>query len=333
MKTAIRLAVALTVSGVLLFLAFRKVDFPAMVDVIRSVDPWMVLVFFVLHTALQAFRILRWNILIEPFAKISTKSLFRIGGIGMMLILLLPLRLGELARPYLLKKESGAPMSSGLGSVVIERAIDGLLVTFLFFFTTTLLGEQYAIPTALQSAAYVALAVFASATLVSVGALLSHGWVPDLIERIGKPIAPGLTERAVGMLRAFVEGLRALPSVKAISLFVLWTLAYWVANGLGMWALALGFGWDLPLISGFLLVAILVIGIMVPAGPGFLGPYQVALVWGLSIFGVSATESAAYAMVCYPLTVLSVLSFGLPWLFAGRARVGDIVRQAQAEQS
>ncbi|MEL6547618.1 MAG: lysylphosphatidylglycerol synthase domain-containing protein, partial [Myxococcota bacterium] len=178
--------------------------------------------------------------------------------------------------------------------------------------------------------AYVALAIFAGATLASVGALLTQGWVPDLIERLGKPIAPGLTEKAVGILRAFVDGLRALPNTASVLKFVLWTLAYWAANGLGMWALALGFGWDLPMISGFMLVSILVIGIMVPAGPGFLGPYQMALILGLSIFGIGQTEAAAYAMVSYPLTVISVLAFGLPWLFAGQAGVGEIVRQARS---
>ena len=113
----------------------------------------MVLIFLLTHSALQAFRILRWNILIQPFAKVNTASLFRIGGVGMMLVLLLPLRLGEFARPYLLKNESGAPLSSGLGSVVMERAIDGLLVTFLFFVTTTVLGDRYEIPTALRTGA------------------------------------------------------------------------------------------------------------------------------------------------------------------------------------
>lgn len=314
----------------MLWLAFRNVEFGAMVEVIRGVDLAMVALFFVSHAALQAFRILRWGILVRPFAAIDNRALFKIGGLGMTLVLLLPLRLGEFARPYLLKKECGAPLSSGLGSIVIERAIDGLLVTLLFFVTTMFLDARYEVPDTLRGAAYLALAVFASATAVSVAALLTQGWVPELIERIGMPIAPGLTDKAVGMLRAFVQGLRALPDLGSVAKFVLWTAAYWVVNGLGMYALALGFGWELPVISGFMLVAILVIGIMIPAGPGFIGPYQAALVWGLGIFGIGQTEAAAYAMVAYPLTVVSVLAFGVPWLFSGGGGLATIVRESRS---
>lgn len=330
MKGAIRLLFALVVSAVLLWFAFRNVNWPRMLEVVRSVDPAMVLVFFLSQVSLQVFRILRWNILIQPFAKIDTKTLFRIGGIGMMLILLLPLRLGEFARPYLLKKETGAPLSSGLGSVVIERAIDGLLVTLLFFVGTTSLGDAYVIPATLRGAAYLALAIFAGATITSAAALMTQGWVPDLLERWGRPISPGLSKKAVDMLRTFVDGLRALPSVKSVAVFSLWTLGYWLVNALGMYALAIGFGFSLPVVAGFLLVSILVIGIMVPAGPGFIGPFQMSLILGLGVFGVGETEAAAYAMVAFPMMVLSVLSFGLPWLFFGKAGVSEIVREASA---
>ncbi|MEO1483018.1 MAG: lysylphosphatidylglycerol synthase transmembrane domain-containing protein [Myxococcota bacterium] len=330
MKNAIRLTIALAVSAGLLWFAFRNVEWPRMLEVVRSVDPVMVLAFFASQLLIQCFRILRWDILIRPFATVSKPALFRIGGLGQMLIVLLPLRLGEFARPYLLKKETGAPLSSGLGSVVIERAIDGLLVTLLFFVGTTALGDAYAVPPALQGAAYLALAIFAGATLVSAAALMTQGWVPDLIERIGRPISAGLTEKAVGMLRTFVDGLRALPNLSSVLGFFLWTVAYWVANALGMYALALGFGWELPLVAGFLLVSILVIGIMVPAGPGFIGPFQVSIVLGLGVFGIGETEAAAYAMVAFPLTLISVLVYGLPWLFIGKAGVAELVRESQA---
>ena len=51
---------------------------------------------------------------------------------GMFLIMFMPLRLGELARPYLMKRELAIPLTSGLGAAALERALDGLCVALFF---------------------------------------------------------------------------------------------------------------------------------------------------------------------------------------------------------
>jgi hypothetical protein len=86
------------------------------------------------------------------------------------------------------------------------------------------------------------------------------------------------------------------------------------------------FGWDLPVLAGFTLVCVLVIGIMIPAGPGNLGTFQGALLAGLAVFGVGPTDAAAYGVVVYPITLVVMLAFGLPYLIGGRTRVAEIVR-------
>lgn len=328
MKFAVKLVLALTVSCVMLWLAFRSVDFDSAIQQIADTDLRMVLAFLGLQCLMQVCRILRWGQLVRPFSDVSTRQLFSIGGLGMLLILALPLRLGEFARPYLLKRETGAPLSSGLAAAVIERAIDGLLVTLLFFLTTTLISDSYEVSPTLKGAAFVALGVFSAATIVSISALLTRGVVPKLLRCVGGPISPALTDKAVGVLEAFVDGLRALPDWRAIAMFTAWTAVYWGANGYGMYLLAVGMGFDVPVVAGFTLVSILVIGIMLPAGPGFLGPYQAALVWGLAIFGIDETGAAAYSLVSYPFTVLAVLIFGVPWLVLGRTNVSEIVRES-----
>lgn len=331
-KLALRFASSLGASAFFLWLTFRHVDFATMWRHIAEARHGYTVLFALSLVGCQVARVVRWDLLIKPFAKVSMGALFRIGCVGLMLILVLPLRLGELGRPYLLKRETGAPLSAGLGSIVVERVIDGLVVTLLFFATTLLLGGRYELPAALRVGGYAALAIFAGTGVVTMAALLTHGWVPQHLERWGRPIAPRLTDKVIGVLAAFVSGLRALPDVRAISAFIAWTLAYWVMNGLGMWAMMLGFGWDLPPHAGFLLVSVLVIGIMIPAGPGFLGTFQGAILAGLAVFGIDQTRAAAYSMVVYPITVAVTVGFGLPYLWGTRARVAEIVDAGQADE-
>lgn len=333
-KRILQLVVSLAISAGCLWLVFRHVDFPLMLQQVRSADHRYTALFFVATIIIQVCRTYRWDILIRPFTRISTSALFRISSVGLLAILVLPLRLGEFVRPYLLKKESGAPMSSGLGSIVVERVIDGLLVTVLFFAMTLYLDKQYTIPLVVKTSGLVAFAIFAGAGLVIVLALVTHGWVPRVVARIGNPISEKITTRLLGMLAAFIEGLRSLPNLRALAAVVAWTLAYWIINGVGLWWMMLAFGWKVPVAAGFMLVSILVVGIMIPAGPGFLGTFHAALLAGLSIFGIGETGAAAYGLLVYPITVGVQCLFGLPYLFTGRSgSISSMIDESGAEAS
>ncbi|HET6347244.1 MAG TPA: lysylphosphatidylglycerol synthase transmembrane domain-containing protein [Myxococcota bacterium] len=331
MKNAVRLTLSLGMSALFLWIAFRGVDFATLTAALRNIHMEYVGLYVVTLVFIQFARAFRWDILIRPFARVDFRALMRISNLGNMLIMVLPLRLGELARPYLLKREAGARITAGMGAVVVERAIDGLLVTLLFFLTTYDLGEPYHVPQALRVGAFVALGIFAGATAVIGLALATHGWVPRMLRRLGGSIAPGLTEKLVHMLDAFVSGLRSLPDVRSVAIVVFWTLAYWAANALGLFWVARAFGWDLPFVAGFTVVCVVVIGIMIPAGPGFLGTYQGAIIAGLSIYGINKTDALAFSLVAYPINLAVVVGFGLPYLFGrNHVEVGEIVR-ASAE--
>ena len=326
-KNILRFALSLAVSVACLWVVFHNVDWQSMKAQIKAADHRYTVLYVLACAVIQVCRIYRWDVLIRPFARISTRALFRISSIGLMMIVVLPLRLGEFARPDLLKKEAGASMSSGIGSIVVERVVDGLLVTLLFFATTFYLDTRYAIPVAVKTSAFVCFGIFGGATVVIITALLTHGWVPRVVRAIGTPISPKLTARLLEMLSSFIAGLRSLPNVRALAAVIAWTLVYWAINGLGLYWMMRAFGWDVPVAAGFLVVSIIVVGIMIPAGPGFLGTFHAALLAGLSIFGIDKTGAAAYGMIIYPITAGVQLAFGLPYLFKSRGThlTSDIV--------
>src|SRR5687767_8910858 len=78
-------------------------------------------------------RSLRWNYLLAPLGiKIPPGPLLAISSVGFMAILALPARLGELVRPGLMRKR-GISASSALGTVAVERIIDGLMISLFVF--------------------------------------------------------------------------------------------------------------------------------------------------------------------------------------------------------
>ena len=174
MKTTLRIVVSLVLSALFLWVAFRHVDFPQMWQYMRGADHRYTLIFVGSVIVMHLVRIFRWDILIRPFAQVSKLQILRISALGLMLIVVLPLRLGEFARPYLLKREVGAPLSSGLGAVVVERIVDGMLVSLLFFLTTVGLGSEYQVPWGLRLAGVAALGLFSGVLVAVLIAMFAH---------------------------------------------------------------------------------------------------------------------------------------------------------------
>src|SRR4029078_2934805 len=66
-------------------------------------------------------------------AALPLRRLLAISSVGFMAILALPVRLGEFVRPYFVTRRGRGRMSAALGTVAVERIVDGLLISILFF--------------------------------------------------------------------------------------------------------------------------------------------------------------------------------------------------------
>ena len=124
-----------------------------------------------LLVVVQLCRSLRWNNLLAPLGvKIPTGPLLAISSVGFMAILALPARLGEFVRPGLLRKRGDMSASSALGTVAVERIVDGLLVS-LFVFGALFSLRGPGAPGWMMPTAYAALGVFATALVFLVFAM------------------------------------------------------------------------------------------------------------------------------------------------------------------
>jgi uncharacterized protein (TIRG00374 family) len=286
---------------------------------------WYVAPSVLLYAAFQYLRAWRFHYLIDPIAKIGLSALFRINNIGIMAVLVLPVRLGEFVRPYLIKRDFGASMSKSLGAVAAERVIDGLVVTLGFFAVT----RGFAVPDEMNKAGLGAFLVFAGAATVLGILLIGHEKGAALLHKPLALVSTRLADRIVGMLKNFAGGLEALRSPRALVIYVSWTLFYWGLQGLANWTLFSALHIELPLIAAYILVALTVIALMLPAGPGFVGPIQAAMVWGLGLFDIGREKAFAYSILLHAMTLLVQIGFGLASLLASHLSMASIVKASQ----
>jgi uncharacterized membrane protein YbhN (UPF0104 family) len=228
----------------------------------------------------------RWNNLLAPLGvKVPLGPLLAISSVGFMMILALPARLGEFVRPGLLRQRKYTTASAALGTVAVERIVDGLVISLLVF------GCFFALrgpgsPGWMMPTAYVALGVFAGFLVFLVFAM----WKPkptvkfclamSLLPRFAPKIADVIERKALDMIRGF-DVLKDAPNLIA---FLAWTVVYWGANGLGVWVLAHAFGLDLSLVGAYATMGLLGVGISLPNSPGLVGQFQYFTLLGLSLY-------------------------------------------------
>ena len=320
MKRVIQLVVGVAISLLMLWLAFRNVSMDETMDAVGRVAWWVYPAYFIQLCIQYVFRTWRWqrqtvNLTGKPFPFMKAFAICTVSFAGTFL---LPFRLGEFIRPYLARQQGYGRKSIGLATVALERVVDGVVMTGLLALLLTQLGSRRVDPV-ISTGGFLALLVFGGALVVFVAA---YRWKEASIRFWGavlKPMGPRISEKLLGILEAFIEGLKSLPNLKEVGIYLLMTAVYWGFNGLGMWMLARGMDLDVPLLGGFFSLCCLVVGITIPAGPGNVGNFEYAIQISLKAFGVSASDGAGYAIWTHLFQTVHMVA--LAGLFLGLGKI------------
>ncbi len=317
MKLAINIALSLLMLGLCLWLVWPSAhEQERLSAALASLDLAYLVGFIACLAALHLFRAWRWKYLLAPIDVVLPPGrLLAISSVGFMAILALPARLGEFVRPALIRKRGEVSASAALGTVAVERIIDGLFVSLIVFGAFFALRGPDA-PGWMMPTAYLALGLFSAASIFLVFALrwpektVSFALDVSLMHRI----APGFADVVRNKLMSMISGFLVLKDGVNLAKFLLWSVAYWVANGMSLWILARGFGFDLSLVGAFATMGLVGVGIALPNSPGLVGQYQWFTQLGLSLYLGEAVglgpEGLAYAIVLHGVQVVWYMGIG-----------------------
>jgi uncharacterized protein (TIRG00374 family) len=272
------------------------------------------------------FRAQRWNDLLQPLGAAQPLGrLLAVSTVGFMAILALPARLGEFARPLLLRRHSGTRFSVLLGTVVVERVIDLMMVAVLvavcFFALHGPASPPWMLPTA-----------WASVAILVIGSVVL--WfgsrAPESTARIlSRPLPARLRGRGSDFVLNVFRGFQVLRHGGHTASFITKTVIYWVANGLSMWLLARGMGLHLSVIGAFATMGLVAVGIMLPNAPGLVGQFHWFTKLGLSLYlgqEVVEAQGLAYALVLHGIQVTWYVGLGILVMLATRVHLADLVK-------
>ena len=270
---------------------------------------------FIFVMATYWARAIRWQYLLAPVGHTKFRTVFRTTVIGFAALAILPARVGDVLRPYLLARREGLATTATMATVVMERVLDLIAVlTLLAIYVWGFTGDS-PLPDRLLNPVKVSATLAAA---VSVG-LMAVMWVlATHPERIGKlaaaaaRILPGrLSERVGHLTTTFSGGFAAARSPRALLLAMLWSFPLWLAIAAEAWAVTVAFGIEMPFAGTFLLQALLVIGVAVPT-PGGVGSYHEAYRIGVTtFFGAPNDRAVAAAIVTHAISFVPVVLLGV----------------------
>ena len=121
---------------------------------------------------------MRWRYLLRPVGRVGFNAAFRAVVMGFAATSVLPGRVGELLRPYVLARTARLSASATFGTVVVERLLDLIAVLLLFGISVVMFesGRQ-ALDSRLLDAVQVGLAWRA---LARSSCLWLHTWLPAI---------------------------------------------------------------------------------------------------------------------------------------------------------
>ncbi|MCB2185493.1 MAG: flippase-like domain-containing protein [Deltaproteobacteria bacterium] len=307
--------VGLLLSLACLVYVLWEVDFPRLWQLIKDINPLYPLAVNALYALVFWFRSLRWRWLLAPVKACGLGRLYSATIIGFMGNNVLPARLGEFVRAYALSRLETTPVSSVLGSLVVERLLDGLTILALLFLTLLFVDPRA------QAGAFSAEHLRAAGLglfllyLVVLAVVLGLVFRPEATERLLRGLThrvwPSLAPKVGRTAHNFSQGLLALRRGGHLGRLVGYSLLVWS----GM----LGMGWVfLPAVglpSSPLLAAMALVGgamaAAVPAGPGFVGTYQLAATWSLMLVGVDREKALAFSLIYWAVQYFPLVVAGL----------------------
>lgn len=277
----------------------RNVDWPEALATLGRADPLFVVAALVVYYLSFPVRAIRWaRLLREGGARIFGRDLLEILLLGWFVNCLVPAKLGDLYRSYLVKRRFGISLSRTVGVVVAERLLDlfvvfGLLIVVGYVaFGRTILPDDLNV-LYVTGAALGIVIVLGLVGLYAIGPRLGR-FFPREIRRIGRLFREGV-----------LHSFRALPVAGPMTLLV-WALE---AGRLLLVLFALGLYLPPSQVIFVAVAASLLTTVpLTPAGFGFV---EIAMVYVLtSGFGLAQNDAVAVAVLDRAVSVFSVIVVG-----------------------
>jgi uncharacterized protein (TIRG00374 family) len=305
----------LSIGILLLYLAFRNIEFQLLIDKLKHANYFWILLSLVISFAGFIVRSLRWRLLIEPlgYAPGGLNTFYAVM-IGYLANFAFP-RIGEITRCGTLNRTEKIPLDSLIGTVIVERSIDVitmiLLIIVIFFskihFFGDFLTNQIFNPAIEGVTGYFTkppilwVSIIGGFCLIITGLILFRKHLTRF----------SFIQKGIVIVKGVGNGLKTGFTMKRRGLFLLYTILLWSIYFLMTWVVvyALPATSHLKPIDGLFILVIGSIGITIPVQGG-IGAFHWIVSLGLTLYDIPKEDGLAFATLSHESQALFIVLLG-----------------------
>lgn len=345
-KKNILFLVSIVVSVACLWLFARNIEWSLLGRALREANYWLIIPTIVLNVLFYVIRAIRWQGLLLHIKVTPIKKLFSITCIGFMANSVLPARVGEVLRPFLLYKKENIKFSACVATVIVERIFD-MLGLIIFAAVIIILLPH---PSPNHYGAYIQASSDGLSTLkepiihslkkwtevsavigvLTITALffviINPDFFKEILSRLCFFLSEKLRSKVFGFYDSFVYGLKILEN-KALTVWILiLSLIIWIIGGAEIYLLGFSFDIHLPFLAACLIAICLALAIALPQAPGYIGVFHIAVQKSLNIFGIQSAKAQSYAIILWAISILPSIVLGFLSLWREGISFREVVK-------
>ena len=334
-KKSINVALGLIFSIGFLILAFYNVKIEDVASGFKNFDLAYVIPITSLVLLYFIVRGYRWGLIFKPNALPPFMSLFSGIMIGVMVNNLVPAKIGEVSRAFIVGKKEKIEISLTFGTIIVERIFDFLALIFCFFMLFLFSPKEQAFLTGMSSAEKTAfistLALFIVLTGVIVFFKLKKDFFIKFVEKGTGLFSKKLSSKIYKWFNSFAGGLKCLDSFENTAKIFFTSVFQWFIMGFCTWIALISFNIDLPLSSACFVMIVVTLGVAIPPSPGGIGPTQLVSVLVLTFYGINGGLAMGYSIVINFITFSIGTLLGIYFLFKESLKFSELIKFSERE--
>ncbi|MCI1274239.1 MAG: flippase-like domain-containing protein [Clostridiaceae bacterium] len=319
----------LLITVFILGLIFYKINFAQLILTFKHFNFNHIPLIVFLYILTLFIRGIRWKALLVNDNKYSPIHLAEVFTVGSMLNSFLPARAGDLYRAYYLGSIKGENKVKVLGSVILERLMDGVAVFFILLATVLLFCKK----TWIIKFTYFTGAIFVGTLVVfylvfkfnKIDSIAQN--IISLLKNIPEKISSNLSvfiTKSAQFLNSFLDGFEALNDLKCVVIAITSSFAIWLLEAYISYLIVNSFNFGLGISAGLFVMCLTSFSTVIPSASVFLGPYQYAYIIALGLFDVSKSSALAVSTVQQAIFMLILTVLGCYYFVKFNISLKDI---------
>jgi uncharacterized protein (TIRG00374 family) len=307
MKRFFLIATGIALGIFFLYLTFRDISLSDLLGGMKEMKPIYLLPGILVMLAVQLVRALRFGLILKPFCKMGIKDLWDMLNIWAGASMILPARLGELVRPYLIK-ERGASFSSGIGAMMVERFFD---LSGLLLLLGVVLWKTPEVPRLYSLLGELVLGMLAAGYALVLLTLAKRQQVENIVTRILSVLPTRVSHFLGEIFRRLLDGFGVMASFKQVLMIFGYSVLLWILFSGLTYLFLLAFSIEAPFLGAVTIQVFICFAVALPSAPGFIGTFHIACRAALALFGIQAVTAVSFATVYHLFSMIMCLLLGL----------------------